>query len=650
MNQLNTARKAHVAVAFIFLVSVALPAFAQSGSRDGNKCESGKNITCGKYASCIYKAQSKFVRSGRTDTERYEKVVVKCNDRYSSKWQSLEDRADGACPSTGDETDIQDFIDACILSTQDALGGGTLPSDVITCLADLTTCNDDFGNCNADLATASNDLTTCSTNLTNCDGERSTCTGDLATCNVDLASSLLCGNGVLDAGEDCDYDWANSVVVDQGSTCVDEGFDGGDLTCGSGCAYDESGCRVCGDGFTDPPEECDDGNTANGDGCDASCAQECSVVFYEDWEPGDDGAWNGWAGYHQLSGGKLELVRTSTQWGQSSRDLSSHLNNSLRLTVGLTLKHPQSQIMVCLVDTGSTDGEISYTSGSFPGTSHGGYCVVLNDETQNGSRAGIQLIANKNSTNGEGPTVIEKAFTPVVGQEYSVQITRDSSGNWALFVDGKSEGTATDLQTTLWDAVTVEAGRDNCCEGGGFISDLRIRIESDYACNATCGDGFTDAPEECDDGNTTSGDGCDAACASELPAGYNWVQYPANGHYYALTDAKRWDAVREEANALGDPVVFSSIDAAEEQEWLESQYAGIDFWIGLSDALQEGIWEWESGAPYSYTNWTLSNPSNSSGVEHYVIVEGYAGKWNDLALSVGEIRGLLEFVTSPDEY
>jgi uncharacterized protein (TIGR03382 family) len=34
-----------------------------------------------------------------------------------------------------------------------------------------------------------------------------------------------------------------------------------------------------------------------------------------------------------------------------------------------------------------------------------------------------------------------------------------------------------------------------------------------------CGDGFVDSGEECDDGNTLSGDGCSDVCVDELSAG-----------------------------------------------------------------------------------------------------------------------------------
>jgi len=35
------------------------------------------------------------------------------------------------------------------------------------------------------------------------------------------------------------------------------------------------------------------------------------------------------------------------------------------------------------------------------------------------------------------------------------------------------------------------------------------------ACDPTCGDGSVDSPEQCDDGGTTAGDGCDASCNVE---------------------------------------------------------------------------------------------------------------------------------------
>ncbi len=101
----------------------------------------------------------------------------------------------------------------------------------------------------------------------------------------------VCGNGVLDPGEQCDDGVANSDtlpgacrsncrsaycgdgVVDSGEqcedgelggeTCADRGFTKGELGCDASCEYDESGCTLCGDGVAEGEpgeagyEECD---------------------------------------------------------------------------------------------------------------------------------------------------------------------------------------------------------------------------------------------------------------------------------------------------------------------------------------------------------------------------------------------------------
>ena len=64
--------------------------------------------------------------------------------------------------------------------------------------------------------------------------------------------TILCGNGNIDPGEDCDDRNNNNN-------------DG----CNSVCKWE-----YCGDGIIQPPEVCDDGNTLPGDGCDPDCKIE----------------------------------------------------------------------------------------------------------------------------------------------------------------------------------------------------------------------------------------------------------------------------------------------------------------------------------------------------------------------------------------
>lgn len=79
-----------------------------------------------------------------------------------------------------------------------------------------------------------------------------------------------CGDGNVDAGEQCDGANLN------GASCESLGFDlGGTLTC-TNCAFVTTECAVshCGDGIVDSGEDCDDGNKANGDGCSSICVYE----------------------------------------------------------------------------------------------------------------------------------------------------------------------------------------------------------------------------------------------------------------------------------------------------------------------------------------------------------------------------------------
>jgi len=65
------------------------------------------------------------------------------------------------------------------------------------------------------------------------------------------------------------------------------------------------------------------------------------------------------------------------------------------------------------------------------------------------------------------------------------------------------------------------------CDGSCFVESPytclnyplggKATINSACTLPVVCGDGITAAPETCDDGATTPGDGCDASCAVETP-------------------------------------------------------------------------------------------------------------------------------------
>ena len=112
----------------------------------------------------------------------------------------------------------------------------------------------------------------------------------------DTLAQSVCGNGVVDPGEECDdgnttsNDGCSAECQDEkcgdGTLDVDEECDDGNTTNGDGCSAD---CEIepdCGDGTLDPGEECDDGNNTDGDGCSSECQDEeigegCTPGFWK---------------------------------------------------------------------------------------------------------------------------------------------------------------------------------------------------------------------------------------------------------------------------------------------------------------------------------------------------------------------------------
>jgi hypothetical protein len=178
------------------------------------KCQSGKNNTAGLYASCLAKAEKVHVLTG--DAMKYGAAVTKCETKYGLLWGKLEQKAVDAgttCPSTGDQTDIQDFVDACNTSVAEALAGGTLPLNVLDCNEDLDTCTTDLLATNADLSATNADLTVCDANLGAC----------LAAPRLPATGQITCSNG------------AGTVVP-----CAGTGQDG-DVLAGVGRSFTDNG-------------------------------------------------------------------------------------------------------------------------------------------------------------------------------------------------------------------------------------------------------------------------------------------------------------------------------------------------------------------------------------------------------------------------
>lgn len=109
-------------------------------------CESGKLKVSSAYAACRLKADAIAVLKGRAVD------YSACDTKFTDKYASTEAKGAGMCPSSGDASNVKDFLSACTGSVATKLGGGVLIADPVTCSADLDTCNDDLDACEATIS------------------------------------------------------------------------------------------------------------------------------------------------------------------------------------------------------------------------------------------------------------------------------------------------------------------------------------------------------------------------------------------------------------------------------------------------------------------------------------------------------------------
>lgn len=126
--------------------------------------------------------------------------------------------------------------------------------------------------------------------------------------NYDLSFSLqsLCGDGVVDPGEQCDNGGSNGNSAACKLNCTTnvcgDGFKGPGEQCDNGGSNsNNAGCKsdcttnICGDGFKGPNEVCDDGNTVGGDLCSSTCSEKMRLAIPSYIDPDLDSEFSQWS-------------------------------------------------------------------------------------------------------------------------------------------------------------------------------------------------------------------------------------------------------------------------------------------------------------------------------------------------------------------
>jgi cysteine-rich repeat protein len=278
----------------------------------------------------------------------------------------------------------------------------------------------------------------------------------------------------------------------------------------------------CGDGIVDPGEACDDGNTLDGDGCDTTCDVEDGFVCEC---AGGDRLDLGLVGASGLLGGTTAAFRGVFECpdGEVLYGLEGDFIDNCPGTI-LT--------MDLLCGTASLDGTEIVVSpqAPVPGVRPDGGQIDLptssyritcpQDEVVVGllGESGTTAPFNDIRATGVSQLQLQCAKPTLLNGQLSVGLispegTAIAEGN---VLPGDTDVTCdADLVATGiggWGRTLLDGARLVCSEGTGGCGAEPSECRPIQA----CGDGIVDVGEACDDGNTTSGDGCSATCTLEV--------------------------------------------------------------------------------------------------------------------------------------
>lgn len=379
----------------------------------------------------------------------------------------------------------------------------------------------------------------------------------------------VCGDGNIDAGEDCD----GANLGSDDCTTIGGGYTGGTLYCNPSCAWDVTQCTggtsTCGNNTVEPGEACD-GNDLNGYDCAAvgpfnggalACNANCQWFDYSACTLTNPVCGNGvQEGVEQCDGNDLGGI-TCAAFGFTSGTAVCDANCQFDISgcnsgiTGWTCNpgyYGGSDGCDCgcgIIDPDCsgdlTAGACDYC-GDFGSCAQGNLCPGFINPANNVQCTGATATCGDNAAEGgeqcDGQdlrnhdcTTLEQGFSGgtlacTAGCQYNFSQCIDAvCGNNAQ--EGFEHCDGQDLQS----ATCVDLGY----LGGTLDCDTSCQFDTSQCTDPVCGDGVVEGAEECDDSNTNSGDGCDANCMIEWAVATetepNDAYTTANGPYTVST-------------------------------------------------------------------------------------------------------------------
>jgi len=450
-----------------------------------------------------------------------------------------------------------DTPEACDGMSPDCPADAFLPPDTVCRVAAgvcdaAENCTGDSGFCPVDAMAPTS--TVCRESTTSCDPAEH-CTGDSPTCPMDEYNcTCTSDDDCPDDGNLCNGDEYCNVPA--GICGRQNPLPEGDLclsTPRSICIGDLCTTSICGDGFTDAGagEQCDDGNGISGDGCDTDCTYSCTShsECTDSFSCTDD-----------LCDPVLHRCTNLIMTAGSPCRASAGVCDVAEVCNGISPECPgdgfSPNTQVCRASAGDCDMEERCTGSSAACPSDAYHLST----TVCRPAAGTCDVEERCS--GTSPTCPSNAYYPsstvcraAAGPCDEPELCSGTSASCPTnaFKPSSAECRASTLpcdpaEFCTGSAAACPADVSNCsCTGDGDCPDDGNLCNGEEYCNTTagecqhrnppaqgtvcgtsprriclgglcqtsiCGDSYTDPAlgEECDDGNTVNGDGCDNDC------------------------------------------------------------------------------------------------------------------------------------------
>jgi cysteine-rich repeat protein len=354
-----------------------------------------------------------------------------------------------------------------------------------------------------------------------------------------------CGNGVLEPGEDCDDgniragDGCSERCLNEGTTACttpatqlnccgngrrETGEDCDGVPFPSGCSErclnqveGRPSTTVCGNGAVEEGEDCDDGNTNSGDGCSSSCLNEGTTDLAQisinpsysennrelNFSPLANLIPNTW--YRAVISGQVE-----SRSGVKLTDLNYDADKDGRIDSYSWVFKTKNDATVCSVDRVEVRPESArlYYVGATQDYVSDPYGAP--DECNpNGQRLrAMDYPWDWSSQYNEVATVTNDNNYPKCGNGV-VEFGEDCDDENTTSGDGCSRTCLNEGQGTC------NYGNENACQADKRCSWQTTPSPARCVRASICGNGRLEIGEDCDDGNTRSGDGCNNVCLHE---------------------------------------------------------------------------------------------------------------------------------------